>query len=82
MSTELKFTGVDELAEEEFSLNGQEGVGEDGTYIGAKGGTEMMRDKLRERVDNALIDEFNWFHSRVTAEVPENSLLWLRKYST
>ena len=57
--TVLKFTGVDELAEEEFSLNArEEGVGEDGTYDGAKGGTEMMRDKLRERVDNSLIEEF------------------------
>jgi glycosyltransferase involved in cell wall biosynthesis len=76
--TVLKFTGVDELAEEEFSLNArEEGVGEDGTYDGAKGGTEMMRDKLRERVDNSLIEEFNWFHSRITTDVPKDSILWL-----
>ncbi len=75
--TKLTFTGVDELAEEEFALSGAEGVGEDGTYTGAKGGTEMMRDKLRERVDNSMIDEFNWFHSRIVGSVPENSLLWL-----
>ena len=75
--TKLTFTGVDELAEEEFALSGAEGVGEDGTYTGSKGGTEMMRDKLRERVDNSMIDEFNWFHSRIVGSVPENSLLWL-----
>lgn len=76
MGTVLKFTGVDELAEGEFPLDG---VGSDGTYEGAKGGTEMMRDKLHERVDKALIDEFNWYHSRINGPVPEDghNLLWL-----
>jgi UDP-glucose:(glucosyl)LPS alpha-1,2-glucosyltransferase len=62
-----------------FSLGGPTAVvSADGTYEGAKGGTEMMRDRMFEMVDNDLTDQFNFILSRVT-EVPTDkpTLLWL-----
>ena len=35
------------------------GPSKDGTYTGAMGGTEMMNKALHDRVDNALLEEFN-----------------------
>lgn len=50
----------------------------DGTYSTAQGGTELMNKALYERVDNALLDQFNIIKSRVreVAETKPN-ILWL-----
>lgn len=75
--TNLIITGEEE---EGFSLGSGPTaiVSEDGTYEGAKGGTEMMRDKLFQMVDPDLTGTFNWILSRVT-EVKNDkpTLLWL-----
>lgn len=46
------------------------GPGPDGTYahIGAKGGTEMMAEKIRQHVHSDLLAKFNILHSRVREE--------------
>jgi UDP-glucose:(glucosyl)LPS alpha-1,2-glucosyltransferase len=50
----------------------------DGTYKGAMGGTELMDMALRERVDNALLDEFYIIKSRVNWTSPKKkNILWL-----
>jgi glycosyltransferase involved in cell wall biosynthesis len=82
MKTVLNITGDEE---EEFSLQGKEPtavVAPDGTYEGAKGGTEMMRDELFKRIneiDPELIAEFNWIFSRVPDDLQNEklNLLWL-----
>ncbi len=40
-------------------------VGSDGSVIGAKGGTEMIRDELLARLSPDLLDKVNIIHSRV-----------------
>lgn len=40
-------------------------IGSDGSIIGAKGGTEMIRDELLARLSPDLLDEVNIIHSRV-----------------
>jgi len=50
----------------------------DGTWNKAQGGTELMNKALYERVDNALLEQFNIIKSRVR-EVSEDrqNILWL-----
>ena len=75
--TKLIITGQED---EGFSLGDQQtaALGDDGTYIGAKGGTEMMRDEMRRRVDPNLVNSFNWIMSRVTeVKTDKPTLLWL-----
>ena len=75
--TNLIITGQEE---EGFSLadGPRAEVSEDGTYVGARGGTEMMRDRMFELVDNELHEQFHFILSRVT-EVQDDkpTLLWL-----
>lgn len=54
------------------------GPSDDGTYVGANGGTEMMNKALYERVDNDLLEQFHIIKSRVRS-VDENkkNILWL-----
>lgn len=61
--TKLNITGLKEKA---IPL----GPNTDGTYahIGARGGTEMMAEQIRNRVDSNLLDKFNIIHSRVRPE--------------
>lgn len=50
----------------------------DGTYSTAQGGTELMNKALYERVDNALLDQFNIIKSRVREVVETKpNILWL-----
>ena len=50
----------------------------DGTYEGAMGGTELMNKALHERVDSALLEEFNIIKSRVRyVDESKKNLLWL-----
>lgn len=50
----------------------------DGTWNKAQGGTELMNKTLYERVDNALLDEFNIIKSRVRKVSDDKmNLLWL-----
>ena len=60
--TNLIITGQEE---EGFSLadGPRAEVSEDGTYVGAKGGTEMMRDRMFELVDNELHEQFHFILS-------------------
>ena len=46
------------------------GPNADGTYshIGARGGTEMVAEQIRNRVDPNLLAQFNLIHSRVRVE--------------
>ena len=54
------------------------GPSQDGTYDGAMGGTEMMNKALYDRVDNALLDEFNIIKSRVRwCDPKKKNILWL-----
>jgi len=59
----LNITGMKEKA---LSL----GPGPDGTYahIGSKGGTEMMAEKIRTRINPEILKDFNIIHSRVREE--------------
>jgi glycosyltransferase involved in cell wall biosynthesis len=51
---------------------------EDGTWTKAQGGTELMNKALYERVDNALLDQFNIIKSRVRKVSDDKmNLLWL-----
>lgn len=61
--TKLTITGLKESA---VNL----GPGPDGTYahIGARGGTEMMAEKIRQKVNPELLSKFNIIHSRVREE--------------
>lgn len=45
-----------------------DGPSKNGTYTGAKGGTEMMMDGLRARIDPQILDQFNIICSRATRE--------------
>lgn len=54
------------------------GPTQDGTYENAMGGTELMNKALYDRVDNALLDEFNIIKSRVRWVDPKKkNVLWL-----
>lgn len=54
------------------------GPSKDGTYTGAMGGTELMNKALHDRVDNALLEEFNIIKSRVRWTDPKKkNILWL-----
>lgn len=59
----LNITG---MKEKSISL----GPGPDGTYahIGSKGGTEMMAEKIRTRINPEILKDFNIIHSRVREE--------------
>jgi len=54
------------------------GPSKDGTYTGAKGGTELMNDALNQRVDKSLLEQFNIIKSRVRWVDPKKkNILWL-----
>ena len=56
----------------------QSAMNPDGTWNKAQGGTELMNKALYERVDNALLDQFNIIKSRVR-EISNDkpNILWL-----
>lgn len=50
----------------------------DGTYRNARGGTEMMNEQLKARVDNSLLEQFNIIKSRVRhVSNDKPNILWL-----
>ena len=60
--------------EGQFSL----GLKKDGTYEGAKGGTEMMKEQLFNRVNSDLLNDFNIICSRVReVDAKKKNILWL-----
>lgn len=63
---------------EEFSMNPQSTMKEDGTYDIAQGGTELMNKALYDRVDNDLLEQFNIIKSRVRyVDQDKPNILWL-----
>lgn len=71
--TILNITGLSEKTE-------TIGPNENGTFdhIGAKGGTELMMEGLRQRVSDELLDNFNIICSRVRKiDEYKKNLLWL-----
>jgi hypothetical protein len=40
-------------------------IDDEGNVVGAKGGTEMVKEAILSRLDDNLLDEFNIIHSRV-----------------
>ena len=59
---EIKITGLEDTRNK-FGVD--DTITENGTARDAKGGTELMRNALYEKVDNALLDKFNIISSRV-----------------
>ena len=56
----------------------QSAMNADGTWNKAQGGTELMNKALYERVDNALLDQFNIIKSRVReVSTEKKNVLWL-----
>ena len=52
--------------------------GEDGTYAESRGGTEMMMDGLKARVDSELLEKFNIICSRFRKiDLNKPNILWL-----
>jgi len=64
-----------------FTVTGMDNTGaidNDGTVVNAKGGTEMMRDGLFERLDPSMLENFNIICSRVREVDPDKkNVLWL-----
>jgi UDP-glucose:(glucosyl)LPS alpha-1,2-glucosyltransferase len=56
----FKITGIEEDRE---NIAGS--IDDNGNVVGAKGGTEMIKEELLSRLDDDLLDEFNIIHSRV-----------------
>lgn len=53
-------------------------VDETGDVVGAKGGTEMMKEGLLQRLPSSLTDQFNIINSRVRDVDPDkHNILWL-----
>ena len=56
----------------------QSAMNADGTWNKAQGGTELMNKALYERVDNALLEQFNIIKSRVReVSTDKPNILWL-----
>lgn len=56
----------------------QSAMNPDGTWNKAQGGTELMNKALYERVDNALLEQFNIIKSRVReVSTDKPNILWL-----
>lgn len=53
----FKITGIEEKKEGS--------IDDEGNVVGAKGGTEMVKEAILSRLDDNLLDEFNIIHSRV-----------------
>ncbi len=52
--------------------------GEDGTYAESRGGTEMMMEGLKARLDSELLEKFNIICSRVRKiDLNKPNILWL-----
>ena len=56
----MKLTIIDDVSEKNDSW-----LNNDGTAVGANGGTEMIRDNIMSRVDPELLKNFKFIHSRV-----------------
>lgn len=56
----MKLTIIDDVSEKNDSW-----LNNDGTAVGANGGTEMIRDHIMFRVDPELLKNFKFIHSRV-----------------
>ena len=59
-------------------MNNDSNIDADGNVVGAKGGTEMMREGLFDRLDPNLLDNFNIICSRVRdVKEDKKNILWL-----
>lgn len=72
----FKITGLEEEAQRKADEEGQ--IAPDGSVINSRGGTELMKEGLIERLDDELLNEFNIICSRVRDLDPDKkNILWL-----
>ena len=72
----FKITGLEEDAQKKAEEDGR--IAPDGSVVNSRGGTELMKEGLLERLDDSLLEQFNIICSRVRNVDPDKkNILWL-----